>query len=399
MTDDEPKSPRWELVKLVIRSQSSWIVGALGIAAAIMTFVAIGEWGLLWLLIALLVIALIAQHRYMASRVSVATAASTASNHAEDPATAHSPDAQNVDNEYSVGEPQTEDVTADPLAESSEESRNEGEFPAAVEAATRGDLRATREHATTWIEEAEEEEDRHKRRVLREMLLSRAGDESALTRLGQLADARPNDPWTQQMFALDLEHNGALRRAAEEVEERTEAMKDGNGRTALLTVEARIRRKLGELERAQECCRLALAEAKTESTALAHRIMGECWSDEGQPFLALAHWTESLQENPNDGYLRFEVAYKASNEGLDDLSIMYYLVLDRTDRASSVAQNNLGVELRARQAIFTGTDYWRKAAERGSALAAGNIANVLVAGGFASEALEWAERGRTMDDE
>lgn len=398
---DIPSDTGWVLVKGVIRSQATWIVAAIGVAASVMTFLAFGEWGLLWLLIALLLIALIAQHRYIRSHIAARQPTTSETSEYKSAALeAHEVQLSGSDAKAaeSYGEEPQRDQDDSSVPDTEDQELNAA-FSQAVDAAAARDVIATRVHIDTWIEQAGDEEQRYRRRVFREMLLERAGDDGALERLRQLANDRPGDDWTQARFAQALQSSGALTRAAEELDERSNSVSDPVGRARLLINQADLRRRLGETKRGRQLAESALELGEESTHAKAHQVLGRCLLDEGEVYLAIGHWVKALQEDPSDEDLRFDVAYQASQAGLRDLGILNYMILDRAGAATGVAYNNLGVDLKVRQVPMRSIDYIRRAANDGNALAVGNIANELVNAGFGDEASEWVERGNQLAED
>lgn len=386
-------------VSAVLRSQAGWMTPAFGVGAAITTYLALGWWGVLGLLFTLMAIGLVAQQRHISA--TAAPPPPPPLPNVDSPTDDQQRDMASRDEGLpsEVAAATTEAAQGDePPDEPETDSFGDIGFASSLAAAMDRDVKNTRELSDAWIAETQEEEERYERRVLKELLLVRAGDATALERLTAYADESPQNVWTQERLAQAFRVSGSVRRAATELKARGAQVSDPADRAQLAIVEAEFRKQLGELETARDLCALAIRDGRPPTVAAGHRQLGDCLLDDGQTLAAVAHWNQALHLEPTNDRLRFDLAYRAGDVNLEDLAIVNYLALHHSGAATSAALNNLGNELRERNARLTGTGFFRKAVEGGSAIAAGNLAHALVDAGFGDEASTWLAKGEELED-
>lgn len=104
-----------------------------------------------------------------------------------------------------------------------------------------------------------------------------------------------------------------------------------------------------------------------------------------------------LDLRPSDIDLRFELAYKYSERGFEDLSLYHYLKIPYAER-TPVTWNNLGVQFDRFELVCESVDAYRNSEARDETLAMSNLAQKLLKAGFIKEAEEICNRAIKMKD-
>lgn len=107
---------------------------------------------------------------------------------------------------------------------------------------------------------------------------------------------------------------------------------------------------------------------------------------------------KALEYDLNNRDALFDVAYSASNEDLDDISISNYVKLIRIDSDNSAALNNMGVQALEAGLPIEAIGYYKKAAGNGDTLAMANQGYSLLKSGLAEDAEKLAKQALEMDD-
>lgn len=387
----------------ILRSEASWVVPVFGVAAGVMTFIAAGGRGLAIGCVVVLVIALVAQQRYILRMKSqpAATAEDSPGSATQTAGAAELTDSHTGQHEGPTplaeerkGSGGSSGPTSPGQASMADNDPGMVAFNAAFAASQAKDVAETRRLADEFVATGDEE-DRLRRRSLRELLLVFAGDAGALARLQDLADSNPEACGAQLRYALGLDSLGAKSTAIQELAARAQVLDDPADRAQLLLLRARLLLEMEDYAAALgECEEVDRLIGRTSD---AEEIRGRCYLGLDEPHLALLHWVVAVDLDPTKHGLRFELAYQAGQADFDDLAICHYLALVKSGHATATALNNLGVDLQTRDSLAQGVKRWKEAADKGSAWGAGNLANALIDAGFISEAEEWVNRGRTMD--
>lgn len=95
---------------------------------------------------------------------------------------------------------------------------------------------------------------------------------------------------------------------------------------------------------------------------------------------------KALELQPNDTSLLFKAAYSYSNSSHDELALLHYLNSKNINPDDASVRNNLGVEFDTLGMPFKSIANYRIAAEKGETLAMSNIAYRLMNAGFDNEA-------------
>src|SRR5258708_20762601 len=104
-----------------------------------------------------------------------------------------------------------------------------------------------------------------------------------------------------------------------------------------------------------------------------------------------------VEIDPDDHGTRFNVAYKHSERGNNDLALFHYLKIPQPTRDGS-AWNNLGVSFQHVGLPASAVGAYRRAELLGNTLAMSNLAQKLMSVGFLSEAQERCENALKIED-
>lgn len=101
--------------------------------------------------------------------------------------------------------------------------------------------------------------------------------------------------------------------------------------------------------------------------------------------------------HPDDTSVRFDLAYKYSQENRESLSLYHYLRINASER-STATWNNLGVQYAHFELHSKSVNAYRSAEEKGETLAMSNLANKLINAGFLCEAEEICTKALKFQD-
>lgn len=120
---------------------------------------------------------------------------------------------------------------------------------------------------------------------------------------------------------------------------------------------------------------------------------------ENKLFESIAY-QKALELNPNDTNLLFNAAYNYSEakNSLKDLSLLLYKKTLNFNSDLHGVLNNIGVAYQNLKLKYKSVNYYKKAYEKGSSLAASNLANLLMDKGFDEEALVYLDKAKTFSD-
>lgn len=232
-----------------------------------------------------------------------------------------------------------------------------------------------------------------------ELALLRFGKGGQLTRLDQLAADHPDNADILMYRAQGYQRYGEQEKAARYFE--VAAQKAGS--------------RLEKLERYGDA---AIAFTSATRPEQAHRIIEQMKSmapggEEGELTLLYAMRAIAKIEKSDDEYcsltekildlrpgdidLRFNLAYKYSERGAEDLSLYHYLKIPYQER-NPVTWNNLGVQFDHFELVNNSVDAYRISEERGETLAMSNLARKFLKAGFLKEAEEICNRAIEIKD-
>lgn len=118
----------------------------------------------------------------------------------------------------------------------------------------------------------------------------------------------------------------------------------------------------------------------------------------GNKQLAIYCKDKSLEFDANNREELFNLAYSASEEDLDELSIGNYVKLLRIDGNNSTALNNLGVRAQEAGLKIKAVDNYKKSSEHENSLAMANQGYLLLSAGFSVEAENVAKKALEQKD-
>jgi tetratricopeptide (TPR) repeat protein len=113
--------------------------------------------------------------------------------------------------------------------------------------------------------------------------------------------------------------------------------------------------------------------------------------------IALGSMERTVQVDPSDIDMRFSLAYKHSECGNNDLSLLHYLRIPPHER-KAVTWNNLGVAFDQFLLAGKSVDAYRRAEALGETLAMSNLASKLISAGFLAEAQEHCDRALSVNN-
>lgn len=122
-----------------------------------------------------------------------------------------------------------------------------------------------------------------------------------------------------------------------------------------------------------------------EAEVLVLKCLVDIHKDDEVSVIQISAMERLLEIDAADTHTRFELAFKHSNHGAKDLSLVHYLSIPADERSGST-WNNLGVAFDNFQMPIRGIEAYRKAEEQSETLAMSNIALKLLNSGFLEEA-------------
>lgn len=116
-----------------------------------------------------------------------------------------------------------------------------------------------------------------------------------------------------------------------------------------------------------------MAKAHAEAVPVDHRAM----------FLM---YELAIQNTPDDTSLRFDVAYKYSEQSAHEIAFVHYRRLLQNEPTHIMALNNIGVDAGSLSLPLTAVSYFKLSQAMDNTLASSNLANRLIDAGFKEEA-------------
>jgi hypothetical protein len=126
---------------------------------------------------------------------------------------------------------------------------------------------------------------------------------------------------------------------------------------------------------------------------------GRAFAGQGQDADGFAAYEMALTCAPTDSTLRFAAAYSYSEKGLSALALLHYSAIQNDPKQSGTVMNNIGVALKSVDLPFSSIERYKAAGDKRCGLACANIAQALIAVGFAGEASDWIRKGRETGDD
>ncbi len=266
------------------------------------------------------------------------------------------------------------------------------------------DLAGVSTHLDEWdkTDRSDTPDDRLEHEALRQELLAIAGSGDALIRLRNLANDNPTDRIPVNALAIALSRRGETRSAADELAARRHAV-EGASPNDLAVSESQLRRQLKEFEAA-----LAITDSVLKSATVHERIRiralierGFALEEQGRRLDAFGAFEKALEIDPTNQSVRYHLAYEYSQDGFNELSLSHYEQLLSTSSEKSArvgwSLNNSGVELSRLRMPLHAVSQFLSSAEQGNALAAANLAHLLLDRGFVDEAKKFIEKAAAFE--
>ncbi len=226
----------------------------------------------------------------------------------------------------------------------------------------------------------------------------RAGDESALSELEQLAREHHDNAEVAQQLAYRYRDMGEFDRAREVLLLAKDKCDTGNSEQRKKAVEccidaAKSDALSGEYSRGIQLLRELFASGKYEDrkadilAGMAYMAKDE---DLQEDFLCYAEAALDMDSLNND--LRFYLAYVYFSGGYSQKLALFHYKKLLAIRRNAVALNNLGVCYRDLKLKCKSVSSYRQSAEANETLAMANLAETYLGAGFLAEAKEWTTK-------
>lgn len=242
-------------------------------------------------------------------------------------------------------------------------------------------------------EDGKESYKRESWKAYHELLLLRWGKGGQLTKLDQFAVDHPDNADVLMYRAQGYQRYGEHEKAAQHFEAAAQKAQSPldklhrYGDAAIALVKATRREQAHRL--IDQIKSMAPAVENGELTLLyTLRAIAEI-EKANDDFCSLTE--KILDFHPADIYLRFELAYKYSEKGAEDLSLYHYLKIPYQER-TPITWNNLGVQFEHFELASKSVNAYRMSEEHEETLAMSNLAQRFTNAGFLEEAEEICNR-------
>jgi tetratricopeptide (TPR) repeat protein len=217
-------------------------------------------------------------------------------------------------------------------------------------------------------------------------------------KLKKLAEQNTLSSRLQMYLARAYEELGEHQKAAETFQKASGASQDAIHRAEYESDAAIQYARAGELSHAlvifEGAKRLAQGEPSIQGTITNYlRTLAQTEKDDELELAALEH---SVELDPTNWNLRFQVAYKHSQHDNADMALYHYSKIPGPLR-DSVTWNNLGVSFSDFSMPAKSIDAFRRAENLNDTLAMGNLGFKLLRAGFVGEAAELAKKALSFD--
>ncbi len=253
-------------------------------------------------------------------------------------------------------------------------------------------------------EAALDEDDRIWLRALILRVSHSLGDESAFEKLEKFAQEKKDKPRVIKQLAYRYKEIGEFKRAREKFLLAAEKydINDTDKRDGL--VEAYIQAAWcwahdGDINEAiSELKRLLSDPHLQESRAEIFEAMARISKDKNNIEDFTVYAEASLDNNPVNTQLRFDLAYAYNNNNNEKLALLHYKKLTDTTK-HSIGLNNLGVSYRRLELKGKSIRSYFKAAEEKETLSMGNLAHTYVDAGFVDDAQNLIDKATKLSNE
>ena len=374
------------------RRAGPFAIPLLGVMASVATFII---WGLVPSLVILCILLALA----VLVVASVAGESRTAPD-VTDPGEAIETTTESVMVEVSIPPSPSETVgersgDSPEIEESATQPSKSEPFSQAIAAAFEGDAKTTAERMDEYIA-TRVGDDIEFSRAIKEQLLVKAGDGSALGRLRVLASSSARVD-VLVAFADSLVWLGQPAEAAEFLLEAVDRIPASNRATLELeAAEHLLEAGFGGAADGIASTVLGGPGTPVGTRARAFSLRAKV-AKEFAPVRAMAFYELALREDPARSGDRFSLAYLYGRHSLYVQAISHYTILVENNQATATAYNNLAVAYGHVGMPQRASEYYAKAIDRGSALAAANMAHLAIDAGDVARADEMVKRGAELD--
>lgn len=233
----------------------------------------------------------------------------------------------------------------------------------------------------------------------RELISLRFGKGGQLTTLDQLATDHPHNTEILKYRAQGYQDYGEEEKAAQYFEV---AAQEAGSQLEKLRLLGQAARAFASATRREQCQRTIEQMKSTTSVgedgelSLLSTLRDVAKIEKSDD--AYCSLTERILDlRPSDIDLRFELAYKYSERGFEDLSLYHYLKIPYLER-TPMTWNNLGVQFDHFELVSQSVDAYRNSEAHDETLAMSNLANKFLKAGFLKEAEEICNRAIKIKD-
>lgn len=213
------------------------------------------------------------------------------------------------------------------------------------------------------------------------------GKRGDLAKLQELAKVYPNNSGVQRYLAKGYQEYQEFEKAADYFEVAAEKSADAKselakyGEAAIAYFRAGVQQKtrtiLGKMR--------SLVPKVDDGESVLIKTMRDIAEQANDKDLLLGFTERLIHLHPEDTSSRFSLAYKYSEVGYHDVSLLHYLKIPHQERGAAT-WNNLGVEFDHFEFQSKSVKAYRKAEELGETLAMSNLAQKFIKAGFLEEA-------------
>jgi len=296
------------------------------------------------------------------------------------------PEASEREQEGKMAEPPEEPGTPSALPEVGGPAQAGGPWQQAFQAYVANDFQRADELVGQAYTAEQDDDERLLLGCIRQQWRAEAGYGQPIMELEALADKHPQSPVPlvvlANVYSARAEHQRAaslLLRAAPLAENAEDAVE-----YRLRAAEELAKARLFDQAEAELRDLLTAHEANVVQARIC-RAFGHLEQERGRKSRMFEWYERSLELNPTDSALRFTTAYEYSEDGNDIMALFHYKQIEHIASNEGVL-NNLGITFERLGMRARCVSAYRRSWEKGSSLALGNMANLLVSQGFLEEA-------------
>jgi tetratricopeptide (TPR) repeat protein len=282
---------------------------------------------------------------------------------------------------------------AEEVAGEREEGAEKDPTKQALDALLAGDRQQYERIFTELIDEASDEE-KVDLENLRLSWLYDIAKETVANELQQLIQKYPESPLPVASLARVYAASGNHARAAELYTRASELAEPGD-RLRYNLKACQQKYKIGRYEEAEAQLNSLLKEFDAHSQISdIEEELGKLFREKEDKVGALKHFEKAIRYNPDKRALRLRVAYDYYELGEHERALYHYKVLNQSDPDNATVLNNLGAAYSELEMPIKAVEHFRRSAEKGETIAMGNLAHLLIDGGFIEEAETWITKAQ-----